>query len=88
MEEDKLHMSIVLLKDVRLQVRCGKTMGEQFTTMIGVLQGDCLSPVLFTLYLAKALEDQGRHEDHTYTEILQLQDHNYKTKNDHNITKD
>ncbi len=88
LDEDELHMITVLLKEVRLQVRCGKTMGEQLTTSIGVPQGDCLSPVLFTLYLAKALEDQRRHEDHTYTEIPQLQDHNYNTKNDHTITID
>ena len=54
--EDKLHMLYILINDVNLKVRCGQTTGEKINTNIGVQQGDCLSPVLFTLYLAAALE--------------------------------
>ncbi len=39
-------------------------MGRVFTTTVGVSQGDCLSPVLFTIYLANAL--RGEITDHTY----------------------
>ncbi len=46
------------------EVRIGNNMVRVFTTTIGVQQGDCLSPVLFTIYLAKAL--RGEITDHTY----------------------
>jgi hypothetical protein len=36
-------------------VRKSENVGEAFITNIGIPQGDCLSPVLFTSYLTKAL---------------------------------
>ena len=96
-DEDELHMLSILIKDVHLQVRCGQTLGDIFTTNIGVPQGDCLSPVLFTLYLAKAMEnnsDSNSNSDHTYCkqnvpteDILpsHITDHNYTIKRDTNV---
>ena len=55
LEEDELHLIKILMEDVRLAVRVGKEPGKQFKTNIGIPQGDCLSPILFTLYLARAL---------------------------------
>ena len=39
-------MLYILINDVNLKVRCGKTTGEKINTNIGVPQGDFLSPVL------------------------------------------
>ncbi len=71
LEPDELHMIAILLKNVSLTVRIKKTLGEKFTTNVGVPQGDCLSPVLFTYYLAKALKEEEKDEipipeDHSY----------------------
>ncbi|KAK4308135.1 hypothetical protein Pmani_020165 [Petrolisthes manimaculis] len=63
----ELHLIKILVEDVRLKVRVGKETSDYFTTKMGVPQGDCLSPILFTLYLAKALEDKSNKQtDHTY----------------------
>ena len=51
-EEDELHIIKILVEDVVLQVRNRETVGEKFVTNLGVPQGDCLSPMLFILYLA------------------------------------
>ena len=85
LEEDELHMMFILLKDVTLNVRIGNTLGRTIVTKIGVPQGDCLSPILFTLYLAKALKEEHRSNgDHNYAKPYterpypaHLQDHNY-----------
>jgi len=60
-----------LIEDVKLQVKNGKEIGNKFCTNIGVPQGDCLSPILFTFYLANALKQQNDNiPEH-------LSDHNY-----------
>ena len=70
-------------KDVTLKVRIGKHTGPEFITNVGVPQGDCLSPVLFTIYLARAMK--GEETEHKYArsitheEIItsQLRHHTY-----------
>ena len=65
LDPDELHIAKLLLEDVSLIVRCGSSYGEEFKTNIGTPQGDCASPILFTLYLANALQDQPKPEhDH------------------------
>ena len=75
----------ILLEGVQLCVRRGQTIGDKFKTNLGVPQGDCLSPVLFILYLSKAFDYHPELEDHNYntkppekpTGNTQDLDHNY-----------
>ena len=91
--EDELHMLFILINDVNLKVRRGKTTGEKINTNIGVSQGGCLSPVLFTLYLAAALETNRNREDHNYSKpssCSTVANHRYPHVEEHiyNRTKD
>ena len=61
LDPDETHMMQILLKDVKLSVRIGKEFGEKIITNIGVPQGDCLSPILLTLYLADAIRKLKNH---------------------------
>ena len=63
----------LLVEDVELKVRVGQETSETsepFKTKMGVPQGDCLSPILFTLYLAKELQDQQQIDNHNYAKAL------------------
>ena len=91
-------MMKIFLKDVKLSVRIGKEFGEKNTTNIGVPQGDCLSPVLFTLYLADALNTEDKKiTEHNYSKIpmnsedlLQehLKDHTYNLPQENGLLID
>jgi hypothetical protein len=89
LDEDELHMIQILIKDVVLFVRNGKATEDKFKTNVGVPQGDCLSPILFTLYLAKALkENEMKSEKECNRKTVSsenhvpnvLKDHSYATK--------
>ena len=50
----ELHMMHVLINDVILNVKIGSNTGPDIHTNIGICQGDCVSILLFILYLAFA----------------------------------
>ena len=60
LNEDELHLITILL-NVKLAVRNESTSGEYFPTDTGAPQGDCLSAIQFTFYLAKTLEQLDKH---------------------------
>ena len=82
LDPDKIHMMKILLKDEKLSVRIGKEFDEKITTNISVPQGDCLSTILFTLYVADSLKRERSTitEEHNCNKISMnsedlLQDH-------------
>ena len=52
----ELHMMHSLINDVNLNVRLGNNVGENITTSVGICQGDCLSALLFIVYLASSIK--------------------------------
>ena len=50
-----LHIMLILIHDLVLNVRLGKTTGEDILTKIGITQTDFLSALLFIFYLAKTI---------------------------------
>ena len=57
LEDDELRMCQALLADTCLRVRLKGVLSEVFETTIGTPQGDGLSPILFAVYLERALID-------------------------------
>ncbi len=47
-----------LTNNPELKVKAGEEFGKTFQTTIGIMQGDCLSAVLFIYYLAKCLKEE------------------------------
>ena len=98
LDPDELNIMNILLRDVTLQVKNNKTKGQTFTTTLGIPQGDCLSAILFTLYLSNTLSAkiQNHLYDHNYhgannmfiIPIEHLHDHNYCIKQDKNTVAD
>ena len=97
-DPDELSIMNILLKDVTLQVQNNKTKGQTFTTALRIPHGDCLSAILFTLYLSNTLSAKipTHLHDHNYydvhdmflTPIEHLHDHNYCIKQDKNNITD
>ena len=87
LDPDELNIMNILLKDVTLQVKNNITKGQTFTTTLGIPQGDCLSAILFALYLSNTLSAKIPNHlyDHNYynahnmflTPFEHFHDHNY-----------
>ena len=58
LEPDELHIISLLINTPQIQVRVNGRLGAIFTTLIGILQGDCLSAILFIIYLSKTLKNE------------------------------
>ena len=90
-DTDELHMVKILLEEVEIAVKCGNEIGVSFKTNSGVPQGDCLSAILFILYLSKALQINPQLQDHNYSkpenhkpqEIpKEIMEHDYRIPNE------
>ncbi len=84
-------MMSIFIKDVKVNIKVGKNIGEEIETEIGIAQGDCLSTVLFIYFLAKSINPTPPDTDHNYActrqPILPVEhfDHGYY-KTSENIT--
>lgn len=67
LEKDELHLIKIML-EVEISVKCGNAQSDFFPTDTGAPQGDCLSAIEFTFYLAETLKRNEKiaKEDHTY----------------------
>ena len=82
LDEDEIHMIKILITDVELKVKVGGTIGNGFKTNTGVPQGDCLSPLLFILYLARSITSTQPTNQLTAS---QVNEHNYHQNKFHEI---
>ena len=55
LDEDELRLVRFLLADTSLQIKLQSVLGPSFPSTIGSAQGDCLSPLLFIIYLEASL---------------------------------
>ena len=76
LEPEEVHLITILIKEVKLRVKCEKNTGDDFITNTGVPQGDCLSPILFTLYLSKALKTPDDIQEDDYLPCF-INEHSY-----------
>ena len=56
LSKSEMRLIHLLVSGVKLRVRVGKKLGEYILTNIGVVQGDCLSAILFIFYLAMSIK--------------------------------
>ena len=84
---EELHLLHILTNNVFLKVKVNSTVGESFQTLLGIMQGDCLSAILFIFYLAKALSPRRNaiEQEHNY-QIMSNTQVNWKTVRENRTT--
>ena len=55
---DELYIMSRLTNSPEIQVKVCQEYGNRFKSTVGIMQGDCLSAVLFIYYLAKCLREE------------------------------
>ena len=63
LEPDELHIISRLTNHPQIKVRVGTEHAQQFESTIGIMQGDCLSAILFIYYLARCLDELKKEDD-------------------------
>ena len=92
---EELHLLNLLVNDVSIRVRVHKETGEEINILLGIMQGDCLSAILFIVYLAQIITPKMpiHPSDHSYAKYVRLnpvpisprkpahkEDHSYASK--------
>ena len=60
LDPDELHLLSIITNFTKVTVKVNGTFGKIFIALIGIMQGDCLSALLFIFYLAECLRDEGK----------------------------
>ena len=55
---DELHLLSVITNFTKVKIKVNEAHGDLFVTLIGIMQGDCLSALLFIFYLAECLHNE------------------------------
>ena len=55
LDEDEMYLISVFTNRPKIQVKIRNNIGDAFETLVGIMQGDVLSAILFILYLSKCL---------------------------------
>ena len=76
---DEIHLLSILTNRPTLQVKLENNLGREFSTYLGIMQGDSLSAILFIFYLAECL-----NEKNDFTQELK----NEPTENDNTFNVD
>ena len=63
LEQDEMRMIRSLLAEIKLKIKVGNELGEEFVTRIGVPQGDGLSPHLFLVYMEYTLREYEKRSE-------------------------
>ena len=56
---DVLHLLSIITNLTNVKVKVNNMFGETFVTFVGIMQGDCLSALLFIFYLAECLKNES-----------------------------
>ena len=56
LDADEMYLISVLTNRPKIQVKVGNSIGESFDTLVGIMQGNVLSAILFIFYLSKCLK--------------------------------
>ena len=88
---EELHLFSILTRKPKIFIKVNNTLSKDFTSLIGIMQGDCMSAILFILYLAYCLINEKQIVN-TYTAKLLItpkyaDDITYITNHEHIIEK-
>ncbi len=62
LQSDELHLLSILTNRSTIRIRINEEFGETFETYLGIMQGDCLSAVLFIFYLAEYFAENNENK--------------------------
>ena len=88
---DELHLLSIITNNPKLKVKINSTFSNIFHTLIGIMQGDCLSAILLIFYLAIALRKEKlnntdeNNNNHFQIEPKYADDITYASTNEEDI---